>query len=283
VGFRFIGFSEECLMAWCESLQQQDCCNVKIATWNVNSIRARFDRLLAWLEKQRPEMVCLQETKVVDDEFPGAELESAGYYSARHGQKAYNGVALLSREPIEEVSSGFGDGESDSEARLIAGTTFGLRLISVYVPNGKDVGTDSYQHKLAWLGRLRTYFDRSFSQADAVAMGGDFNVAPDDRDVYDVQRLSGSILCSEPERLALAKVVGWGLADGFRMHHQDAGLFSWWDYRRLGFPKNRGLRIDHVYLSNPLEARCEGAEIDREERKGQKPSDHAPVLVELGD
>ncbi len=254
---------------------------MKIATWNVNSIRARMERLVPWLQSREPDVVCIQETKVVDELFPADELRQLGYHAAYHGQKTYNGVALLSRQPIEDVVAGYDDGEPEHEARVIAGTTCGVRAISVYVPNGKDVGTDAYQYKLEWLARLRRYFDSRFTSDDRVVLCGDFNVAPDDRDVYDAERLSGAILCSEPERLRLRDIVGWGLNDPFRMRHDDGGLFSWWDYRRLGFPKNRGLRIDHVYLSAPLAQHCTGASIDREERKGKKPSDHAPVFAEL--
>ncbi|MBT8492660.1 MAG: exodeoxyribonuclease III [Deltaproteobacteria bacterium] len=254
---------------------------MKIATWNVNSIRARFDRLLAWLERQQPDAVCLQETKVIDDDFPAAELEAAGYQAAFHGQKSYNGVALLARTAIEDVVNGFADGADENDARVIAGTISGVRVVSVYVPNGKDVGTDAYQYKLEWFERLRRYFDAREDPKGKVVLAGDFNVAPDDRDVYDPERLSGSILCSEPERIKLRNVVEWGFTDSFRKHHQDDGLFSWWDYRRLGFPKNRGLRIDHVYLTQSLEQVCSGSFIDRDERKGKGPSDHAPVFAEL--
>jgi len=254
---------------------------MKIATWNVNSIRARKDRLLAWLDKHEPDALCLQETKVVDDDFPLEEIEGAGYQAAFYGQKSYNGVAILARHGIDDVVRGFADGEPEDDARIIAGTVAGIRVVSVYVPNGKDVGTDAYQYKLEWLERLRRYFDASFDPKTKVVLCGDFNVAPEDRDVYDPERLQGTILCSEPERIQLREVVAWGFSDAFRQHHAEGDLFSWWDYRRLGFPKNRGLRIDHVYLSAPLAKVCTAAVIDRDERKGKQPSDHAPVWVEL--
>lgn len=254
---------------------------LKIATWNVNSIRARKERALAWLRACEPDIVCLQETKVTDDAFPAEACRELGYESVHHGQGGYNGVAILSRVPLREPSTGFDDGEEDEQARLVAATAGETRVISAYVPNGKEVGSEKYEYKLAWLSRLRRYLEARFSPTDRLVLAGDFNVAPDDRDVYDPVKWEGKLLCSEPERRVLADLVGWGLSDTFRLHEEGGGHFSWWDYRMLAFPKNRGLRIDHIYVTSPLAAACSASSIDREARKGKGPSDHAPVLAEL--
>lgn len=261
---------------------------MKLATWNVNSIRARKDRVLGWLDEHAPDILCLQETKVTDDLFCEDlflvhELRTRGYQAVHHGQKTYNGVAILAREPLIEVTRGFDDGEPDEQARLIAATCAGIRVISAYTPNGKAVGSDKFAYKLDWMKRLRVHLDRHCSPDLPVALCGDFNVAPEDRDVYDPAALAGQLLCSDVERDALQHLTDWGFVDAFRLHHQDAGLYSWWDYRQLAFPKKRGLRIDMIYLSKALASRCTGAMIDREARKGKGPSDHAPVLVELRD
>jgi exodeoxyribonuclease-3 len=254
---------------------------MKVATWNINSIRARRDRLLGWLDEHKPDVLCLQETKVTDELFPMEDLREHGYHAVFHGQKTYNGVAILSREPGGDAHRGFGDGQPDDEARLIAATCGGVRVISVYVPNGKDVGTDKYRYKLDWMKRLRAYLDEHARPDQPLVLAGDFNVAPDDRDVYDPSRFQGHLLCSDAERAALSRIVDWGLTDSFRLHHEDPGLYSWWDYRQLAFPKNRGLRIDMLYISAPLTERCTAAMIDRQARKGKGPSDHAPVIMEL--
>ena len=259
---------------------------MKLATWNVNSIRARQERVLAWLGEHEPDVLCMQETKAtdalfLDEPFVTHELRARGYEAVHHGQKTYNGVAILARQPLGEVARGLDDGVADEQARLIAATCAGVRVISVYVPNGKAVGSDKYAYKLAWMKRLRAYLDRHCSPEQPVVLCGDFNVAPEARDVYDPEALAGDILCSDAERDALQHIVDWGLVDAFRLHHEEPGLYSWWDYRQLAFPKKRGLRIDMVYLSKPLAERCTGAAIDREARKGKGPSDHAPVVVEL--
>lgn len=261
---------------------------MKLATWNVNSIRARKERLLGWLDQHAPDILCLQETKVTDEVFCEdpvllQELRARGYEAAHHGQKTYNGVAILARQPLLDVTRGMGDGEPDEQARLIAATCAGIRVISAYIPNGKAVGSDKFAYKLGWLKRLRAYLDRHGAPDLPVALCGDFNVAPEDRDVYDPAALAGQLLCSDDERDALRHITDWGLVDAFRLHHQEAGLYSWWDYRQLAFPKKRGLRIDMIYLSTSLAGRCIGAMIDREARKGKGPSDHAPVVVELAD
>ena len=257
---------------------------MKIATWNVNSIRMRQDRVLGWLERERPDVLCLQETKVPDSLFPREPFEAQGYQAALFGQKTYNGVAILARAPLEDVTVGLGDGEDGDEgepARLVAARIDGVRVASVYVPNGSAVGSDKYAYKLRWMARLRSWLDRT-AQADAPLMVcGDFNVAPEDRDVHDPAAWEGQVLCSEPEREALRGVMGFGLVDGFRRLRPEPGLYTWWDYRQLGFPKNRGLRIDHLLCSEPLAGRMTSAVIDREARKGKQPSDHAPVVAEL--
>jgi exodeoxyribonuclease-3 len=254
---------------------------MRLATWNVNSIRAREGRLLRWLEARRPDVVCLQELKVTEEAFPFETLRERGYLAAVRGQKTYNGVAILSRTPPREVEKGFGDGGDDAEARLVAARTGDVHVISVYVPNGAQVGSEKWAYKLEWLGRLRTWLDRRFGKDDLVALCGDMNVAPEARDVHDPERWESTVLFHPEARRAWAEVRAWGLVDGFRLHHDEPGFYSWWDYRMLAFPRNRGLRIDHIDLSEPLARRCTGAAIDRDERKGQQPSDHVPVVVEL--
>ena len=252
---------------------------MKLASWNVNSVRARSERLLAWLARQEPDVVCLQELKTEDSGFPFAELKAAGYEAVTYGQKTYNGVAILSRTPIERVTRGLSDGVSDDQARLIAGTVQGIRVLSAYVPNGQVVGSEKYAYKLAWLGRLRRYLDRHARVDEPLALCGDFNVAPEERDVYDPLAWQGETLFHADARQALSQVVDFGLVDTLRLHRPEPGLYSWWDYRMLAFPKNRGLRIDQIWATPPLADRCVDASIDREERKGKQPSDHAPCIA----
>jgi exodeoxyribonuclease-3 len=254
---------------------------MKLATWNVNSIRAREARLLRWLDSARPDVVCLQELKVRDEAFPFDVIKDAGFFAAVHGQKTYNGVAILSRLEPENVSQGFGDGGDEAQARLVAARIGDVYVASAYVPNGAAVGSEKWAYKLEWLGRLRGWLDRRFAKGDRVALCGDFNVAPEDRDVCDPPGWEGSVLTHPDVRRALERVRAWGLVDAFRLHHEGPGFYSWWDYRMLAFPKNQGLRIDHIDLSEPLAGRCTGAAIERNERKGKQPSDHAPVVVEL--
>jgi exodeoxyribonuclease-3 len=252
---------------------------LKIATWNVNSIRARKDRVLAWLQGNEPDVLCVQETKVTDDIFPHEDLKAIGYQAAIHGQKTYNGVALLTRKPITDVVRGFGDEGDDSQARFIGGSIDGVRVYSAYIPNGSSVGSDKYQYKLEWLQRLRRYLDAQESPETAVALCGDWNVAPEDRDIHDPLLWEGEVLCTDAERAALQRIVDWGFQDTFRMHCEEEGKFSWWDYRMLGFPKNKGLRIDHIYATESLASKCTDSVIDRNERKGKGASDHAPVVA----
>jgi exodeoxyribonuclease-3 len=253
--------------------------NTVIATWNVNSIRARQDRVLAWLAAHRPTLLCLQETKVTDDAFPRAAFEAAGYSVLTVGQRSYNGVALLSRTPPVDIGRQFDDGEDETAARFLAATVAGVRVVCVYVPNGRVVGSDHFTHKLAWLGRLRRYLARHCDPAGWLAICGDLNVAPEARDVHDPAAWQGTVLFHPQARAALQELCTWGLVDAVRLHHSEGGLYSWWDYRQLAFPKNQGLRIDHILVTPALGARCTGAWIDREARKGSGASDHAPVIA----
>jgi exodeoxyribonuclease-3 len=252
---------------------------VKLATWNINSIRAREERLLTWLGQERPDILCLQETKVEDAGFPAAALKKAGYEVAAFGQRSYNGVAIASTQPLTDVVRGFGDGVPDDEARAIAATTHGIRVVCVYVPNGQDLTSDRYPYKLDWFGRLRGYLDRTATPDQPLALCGDMNVAPDDRDVWSPDKWRDSIHCSPAERAALAQLAAFGLTDAFRHRNGDDKQYSWWDYRGVAFFKNQGLRIDLIYLTQPLIARCTACTIDRNARKGQDASDHAPVVA----
>jgi exodeoxyribonuclease-3 len=251
---------------------------MKLVTWNVNSIRQRRERLLAALARHQPDVVCLQETKVVDADFPADELRALGYQSVAAGQKGYNGVAILSKGALSDVTKGFRDGDDDEQARLIAATAGGVRVICAYAPNGQSVGSEKYAFKLEWFERLRKLLEREADVSRDLALVGDFNVAPGDLDVHDPLAWRGQIMCSDAERASLARLCEWGLVDAFRHKHPQLVAFTWWDYRMLGFPKNRGLRIDHLLVSESLCARLLDVSIDREERKGKQPSDHAPVI-----
>jgi exodeoxyribonuclease III len=254
---------------------------MKIATWNVNSVLARTDNVASWLETARPDVACLQETKCIDDRFPCLEFENKGYGSALFGQATYNGVAVLSRGPIEVLRRGLPDDTEDAQRRLLDIRTQGVRIINVYAPNGEKVGSNKYSFKLAWYGRLRQYLDTYCQTDEPLILCGDFNVAPDERDVYDPRVWEGRILFSIPEREALGRIVSWGLVDLFRAHHAEPGLFTWWDYRAGAFRRNQGLRIDHLLATAPLAERCTGVEIDRQVRAKERPSDHAPVIAEF--
>ncbi len=254
---------------------------MKIGTWNVNSIRARQERLLAWLRKVQPDVLCVQELKVADEVFPYEPIREAGYHAAVHGQKTYNGVAILSRNEPTNVVCGLADEADDPQARLIAAEIDATHIVSAYVPNGHVVGSDKYRYKLDWMERLRDYLNRRFDPSGRLVLCGDFNVAPDDLDVANPESWAGSVLCHQDARDALDNIRRWGFTDVFRQHHPEGGIYSWWDYRMLAFPKNDGLRIDHVFATEPLAGRCTSAGIDREERKGHKPSDHAPVIAQF--
>jgi len=252
---------------------------MKIATWNVNSIRAREERLLKWLATQQPDVVCLQELKVVEEAFPFEALRKAGYHAAVYGQKTYNGVAILARTEPTDVERGFGNGVDDPQARLIAATVNGVRIVSAYVPNGAEVGSDKYAYKLEWLQRLKTHLKDRDRLSVPLALCGDFNIAPEPRDVADPELWEGTVLFNPEMREQFRGLLELGLVDTFRRHHAEGGFYSWWDYRQLGFQRNDGLRIDHILAARSLADRCTEALIDREERKGAKPSDHAPVVA----
>jgi exodeoxyribonuclease-3 len=254
---------------------------MKIVSWNINSLRKRFDRLLAWLGETQPEIVCLQETKCTDEQFPAMELRASGYDSAWHGQKSYNGVAIISKAELRDIRASLCDEVVDPQARVISATAGAVRVYSIYAPNGQAVGSPAYQYKLAWYGRLANCLRRDNQRDAAVAVCGDFNVAPADEDVYDPALWRGAIMCSEGERAAFHDLCESGFVDTLRLHHRETGLFTWWDYRMLSFPKNRGLRIDGVLVSEPLARRCTAAGIDRELRKGKEPSDHAPIWAQF--
>jgi exodeoxyribonuclease-3 len=256
---------------------------VKLATWNVNSIRARLERVVAWVDQHRPDVLCLQETKVSDDLFPADELRALGYEIAFHGQRTYNGVAILSRTPLADVRRGFGDGDDEAQARLIAATVGGVRVLSVYVPNGEAVGSEKYAYKLGWMARLRRHVTSQMGTDVPLVLCGDFNVAPAPMDVYDPKAWEGHVLFSADERAALARVVETGLVDLVRTMHPTDPMFTWWDYRMLAFPKGRGLRIDHLLVTPSLAARATACGVDRESRKGKQPSDHAAVWSEFRD
>ncbi|MEO5693635.1 MAG: exodeoxyribonuclease III [Usitatibacter sp.] len=253
---------------------------MKIATWNVNSLRVRLPHLLDWLAANSPDAVCLQETKCDDATFPAKELHAAGYRALHHGQKTYNGVAILSRNAAIEVCRGIPD-FADEQSRLIAADVEGVRIVSVYVPNGQSVGSDKYEYKLRWFGALATWLEGQLASHPRIAVMGDFNVAPEDRDVHDPAAWAGQVLCSDAERAALNRLLDLGLVDSFRLFKQPEGAFTWWDYRMNGFRRKRGLRIDHVLLSPEAAKLCRSCVVDTEPRKLERPSDHAPVMCEL--
>ncbi|HEY0003201.1 MAG TPA: exodeoxyribonuclease III [Pyrinomonadaceae bacterium] len=254
---------------------------MKIATWNVNSILARLPLVQKWLEEARPDVLCLQELKCTDEKFPAEAFTELGYGAETYGQKTYNGVAILSREGCEDVLRGFPDDEEGAHARLIAATVRGVRIVNVYIPNGQAVGTDKYQFKLKWMKRLREFFDESYKTKEQVLLCGDFNVAPEERDVHDPEQWEGRVLFSKRERNALDHLKAWGFTDAFRMHTEEGGHYSWWDYRSMSFQRRAGLRIDHIWVSKPLAERCRRVWIDVEPRRWERPSDHAPVVAEF--
>ncbi|WP_415036934.1 exodeoxyribonuclease III [Azonexus sp.] len=254
---------------------------MKIASWNVNSLKVRLSHVLDWLAEAVPDVLCLQELKLEDAHFPRAEIEAAGYQVAFYGQKTYNGVALLAKTALEDVV--FGNPHfPDEQKRLISATVAGVRVVCAYMPNGQEVGCDKYDYKLRWLAALADWLAEELPRYPQLALCGDYNIAPEARDVHDPARWQDCILVSDLERAAFQRFLDLGLADSFRLFEQPEKSFSWWDYRMLGFQKNQGLRIDHVLLSAPLAARCTAAGIDRAPRKRERPSDHAPVWAALG-
>ena len=253
---------------------------MKLATWNVNSLKVRLRHLTDWLAQSRCDVVCLQETKLEDGKFPVAELEAAGYRASFCGQKTYNGVAILASAPIEEVSSGI-PGFADEQKRVIAGTVGGVRIVCLYAPNGQAVGSEKYDYKLRWYAALRQWLAAELARYPRLAVLGDLNVAPEDRDVHDPKAWEGQVLVSEPERAAFRELLALGFKDSFRLFDQPEKSFSWWDYRMMGFRRNAGLRIDHILLSPELAAGCKASAIDKAPRKLERPSDHAPVTADL--
>ena len=256
---------------------------MKIASWNVNSLNVRLPHLQQWLASAAPDVVGLQETKLDDPRFPDTELVGLGYRSVFVGQKTYNGVAILSRESATDVQIGI-PGFDDEQKRVIAATVGGVRVINLYVVNGQDVGTDKYAYKLRWLDAVHDWVADELQRHPQLVVLGDFNIAPDARDVHDPAVWNEHhILTSAAERTALQRLLDLGLHDAFRLHHDDAGVFSWWDYRQAAFRRNLGLRIDLTLVSEALRTRCNGAGIDREPRSWERPSDHAPAWVEFHD
>ncbi len=249
---------------------------MKIATWNVNSIRQRLAHVRDWLYEHRPDVLALQEIKVVTEAFPAAEFEALGYRCAVDGQKAYNGVALLSLAEPRDVACGL-PGFEDEQKRVLAASFGDLRLVNLYVPNGQSVGSEKYEYKLRWLQALRDHLRADLDRHPKIAVVGDFNITPEDRDVHDPEEWRGQVLCSEPERERLAAIVSLGYSDVFRRFEQPEKSFSWWDYRAAAFRRNRGLRIDLILASPALAGSCTGCAIDTAPRRREQPSDHAPV------
>jgi len=257
---------------------------MKIATWNVNSLKIRLPQLLDWLAAQPIDVICLQETKLIDDKFPREAIAQAGYDVVFSGQPTYNGVAILTRRDTVGAPADVVVGNplhADEQRRLISATVAGVRVICAYVPNGQSIDSDKYRYKLEWLDRLIDWLAPQIAQGVPMALAGDYNIAPEDRDVKNPAEWEGQVLVSAPERERFNRLVATGLVDSFRLFEQPEKTFSWWDYRMLGFQKNLGLRIDHVLLSPPLAQQCTAAGIDRAPRKRERPSDHAPVWATL--
>jgi exodeoxyribonuclease-3 len=267
---------------------------MRIATWNVNSLKARLEKVTWWLARARPDVLLMQETKLTDDDVPREVFEEAGYQVAHHGEGRWNGVAIVSRVGIDDVVTNFGeplrppktpevsDDEPLAEARMLAANCGGVRIVSIYAPNGRVLDSPFYQAKLTWFDRLARWLGEAVDPASALAIGGDFNVAPEDADVWDPAACHGGTHVSGPERAAFARLCAWGLVDAYRLHHREPGRFTWWDYRAGNFHKNFGMRIDHLLVTPPVAARVVAAEIDREARKGKPtPSDHTPLVIDL--
>jgi exodeoxyribonuclease III len=253
---------------------------VKLATWNVNSLSVRLPHLLAWLDDNPVDVIVLQETKLTDDKFPRAEIEAAGYRTAIHGQKTYNGVALLSRDEASAVVRNI-PGFVDEQARVITATVAGLRVVGAYVPNGQAPGTDKFEYKMQWLRGLRDWLREELAEHPRLMLMGDFNIAPEDRDVCDPVAWAGQIHCTDEERAHFRHLLELGLVDAFRLFEQPPKSWTWWDYRQLAFRRNQGLRIDHILASQAMRPAIKACTIDKAPRKLERPSDHAPVIVEL--
>ncbi len=254
---------------------------MKIATWNVNSINIRMEHLLDWLKSTGTDVICLQETKSVDEKFPFEPIVEAGYKVEFMGEKSYNGVAIVSKHPIENVQKNFPDDPEDAPKRLIAATIKGVRIVNTYIPNGTELWTDKFTFKLDWLQRLRKYFDETCDLNSDVLLCGDFNVAPEELDVWNVKAWEGKLHFSKPERAAIHHVKQWGFVDVFRKINGDLQEFSWWNYRQGAYPRNHGLRIDHIWTSEIMANKCVGCWIDRAPRELERPSDHTPVVAEF--
>jgi exodeoxyribonuclease-3 len=257
---------------------------MRIATWNVNSLKVRMPRVEEWLAYAKPDICCLQETKLADAAFPAMAFEAMGYESAHHGFKQWNGVAILSKVGLTDVVNGFCEGiDPDVDTRLLSATCGGVRIHSVYVPNGRSLDDDHYQYKLSWLARLRQHLEQTADPDQALVVCGDFNVAPEDRDVWDIRKFKGSTHVSKPERDALKHLEDWGLQDAFRLLRQEDQLYTYWDYRAGDFHQHRGMRIDLMLVTKPLAERLTYTLVDRFARKGKLPSDHAPLLIDVAD
>lgn len=253
---------------------------MKIATWNVNSLAIRQQQVLDWLALHQPDVLCMQETKLVDDKFPHEAFAAAGYVAQWHGQRTYNGVAMVSKRPVVDVLRNIPD-HPDEQARVITATVDGVRIVGAYMPNGQAVGSEKFIYKMAWLEALRKWIAIELQTYQQVVVVGDYNIAPEDRDVYDPVAWAGQVLCSPQERAHFLALLDLGLHDSFRLFEQPPKSWSWWDYRMLAFRKNQGLRIDHILVSDALKPRVTSCVIDRLPRKNERPSDHAPVMVEL--
>ena len=253
---------------------------MKIATWNVNSLKVRLAQVLDWLAFNQPDVLCLQETKLQDENFPANEIAAAGYQMVYSGQKTYNGVALLSKQPPGEIVTGI-PGLDDAQKRVLSAVYDDVRVVCIYVPNGEHITSDKYQYKLKWLAALREWTREMLGEHPKLVLLGDFNIAPEDCDVHDAKLWEGQVLFSQPEREAFREVLNLGLVDSFRLFEQPEKSFTWWDYRMMAFRRNMGLRIDHILLSSELAKICGGCVIDKATRKLERPSDHAPVMVEL--
>ncbi|MBI3285221.1 MAG: exodeoxyribonuclease III [Burkholderiales bacterium] len=251
---------------------------MKLATWNVNSLKVRLPQVLQWLVTNPVDVLCIQETKLTDDKFPQAEIEAAGYRVAFTGQKTYNGVAILSRHAMSDIQKNNPQFE-DEQQRIIAATILGTRIVCAYIPNGQAPDSDKFQYKLKWLASLQNWLHQELQQYPQLALLGDYNIAPEDRDVHDPAAWQGMNLVSPEERAAMQGLLQLGLTDSFRLFEQAEKSFSWWDYRALGFRLNKGMRIDHILLSQPLASRCTSCVIDRVPRKWEQPSDHAPIIA----
>ena len=253
---------------------------MKLATWNINSLAVRLPQVLDWLAANPVDVLALQETKLVDEKFPRAEIEAAGYRVQWHGQKTYNGVALLSRADAQDVVKNI-PRHVDTQARVIAATVDGVRVICAYVPNGQAPGTDKFEYKMQWLRALRDWVEGELAIHPRLVLMGDYNIAPEDRDVFDPELWRGQILCTDEERTHFDKLIALGLHDAFRLFEQPEKSWSWWDYRNLAFRRNQGLRIDHILVSEALRSAVSACAIDKLPRKNERPSDHAPVVVTL--